>query len=78
MTSYFKRGEFTALVGGMTVVWPLAARAPQAERNLSMTGRNANRANEPVCALGEPVGERNPAGLAGREDREVVAFNREA
>ena len=75
MTSYFKRGEFTALVGGMTVVWPLAARAPQAERNLSMTGRNVNRADEPVRTLGGPLGERNPAGLAGRE---AVAFKREA
>jgi hypothetical protein len=75
MTSYFKRGEFTALVGGMTVVWPLAARVPRAERDISMTGRNVNRVDELVRTLGDPLGEGNPAGLAGRE---VVAFRREA
>ena len=78
MTSYFKRGEFTALVGGMTVVWPLAARVPQAERNLLTSGRNVDRVNEPMHALGDPVGERNAAGLAGREGREAVAFTRDA
>jgi hypothetical protein len=78
MTSYFKRGEFTALVGGMTVVWPLAARVPRAERNLLTSGRNVNRADELVRALSDPVGERNPVGLAGREGREAVTFTREA
>ena len=75
MTSYFKRGEFTALVGGMTVVWPLAARVPRAERNPSTTGRNVNLVDEPVRALGGPLGERIAAGLTGRE---AVAFKREA
>jgi hypothetical protein len=77
MTSYFKRGEFTALVGGMTVVWPLAAQVPQAERNLLTSGRNVVRVNEPMRAS-DPMGERIAAGLDGHEDREVVAFNREA
>ena len=78
MTSYFKRGEFTALVGGMTVVWPLAARIPRAERNLLTSGRNVDRVNEPMHALGDPMGERIAAGLDGREDRDVVAFTRDA
>jgi hypothetical protein len=78
MTSYFKRGEFTALVGGMTVVWPLSARVPRAEGDISITGRNVNRADEPMHVLGDPMGERIAAGLAGRAGRETVAFKREA
>jgi hypothetical protein len=78
MTSYFKRGEFTALVGGMTVVWPLAARVPRAEGNLSMSRRNVNRADEPVRTLGGPIGDQIAAGLAGREDGEAMALTREA
>jgi hypothetical protein len=58
MTSYFKRGEFTALVGGMTVAWPLSARVPRAEGDISITGRNVNRADEPMHVLGDPMGER--------------------
>jgi putative ABC transport system substrate-binding protein len=32
MTSYFGRREFIAVLGGMTVIWPLAAQAQRVER----------------------------------------------
>ena len=48
---------------------------PRAERNPSTTGRNVNLVDEPVRALGGPLGERIAAGLTGRE---AAAFKREA
>jgi len=73
MTSYFRRGDYALLVGGMTVVWPLAARAPRAERDLSTTGRSVNRANDLTCSLEDP-GARNAAVLGAQKDSEAAAF----
>ncbi len=47
-------------------------------KNLSMTGRYVNRADDPVRTLSEMVGERIAAGLAGRKRGEVVALKRGA
>jgi integrase len=41
-------------------------------KNLTMTGRYVNRANEPVRTLSDQVGERIAAGLAGRKSGDVV------
>jgi integrase len=46
-------------------------------KNLAMTGRYVNRADEPVRMLSDQVGERIAAGLAGRKSAEVVALKRE-
>jgi integrase len=45
-------------------------------KDLSMTGRYVNRADDPVRTLSEMVGERIAAGLAGRKGREVVTLKR--
>jgi len=45
-------------------------------KNLAMTGRYVNRADDPVRSLSDQVGERIAAGLAGRKAAEVVAFKR--
>jgi integrase len=47
-------------------------------RDLSMTSRYVNRADDPVRTLSEMVGERIAAGLAGRKGGEVVAIKRGA
>ncbi len=46
-------------------------------KNLSMTGRYVNRADDPVRTLSDQVGERIAAGLAGRRAAKVVALKRE-
>jgi integrase len=45
-------------------------------KNLSMTGRYVNRADDPVRTLSNQVGERIAAGLAGRPGASVVALKR--
>ncbi len=47
-------------------------------KDLSVTGRYVNRADDPVRTLSDQVGERIAAGLAGRKAAEVVAFKRGA
>ncbi len=47
-------------------------------KNLSMTGRYVNRADDPVRTLSDQVGERIAAGLAGRKAAEVVPMKRGA
>jgi integrase len=47
-------------------------------KNLAMTGRYVNRADDPVRTLSDQVGERIAAGLAGRSGAEVVALRRGA
>jgi len=47
-------------------------------KNLAMTGRYVNRADDPVRTLSDQVGERIAAGLAGRSTAEVVALKRGA
>ncbi|MFZ3352641.1 MAG: tyrosine-type recombinase/integrase, partial [Xanthobacteraceae bacterium] len=47
-------------------------------KNLSMTSRYVNRADDPVRTLSEMVGEKIAAGLAGRKSGEVVEFKRGA
>jgi len=46
-------------------------------KDLSMTGRYVNRADDPVRTLSEMVGERIAAGLAGRKGGEVVMLKRQ-
>ena len=41
-------------------------------KDLSMTGRYVNRADDPVRTLSDHVGERIAAGLAGRKGAEIV------
>jgi integrase len=41
-------------------------------KDLSMTGRYVNRADDPVRTLSDQVGERIAAGLAGRKGAEIV------
>jgi integrase len=43
-------------------------------KDLSMTGRYVNRADDPVRALSDKVGERIAAGLAGRKSAQIVAL----
>lgn len=45
-------------------------------KNLAMTGRYVNKADDPVRTLNDLVGERIAAGLEGRTPAEVVAFPR--
>jgi integrase len=45
-------------------------------KDLSMTGRYVNRAEDPVRTLSEMVGKRIAAGLAGRKGGEVVVLKR--
>jgi integrase len=45
-------------------------------KNLSMTGRYVNRADDPVRTLSNQVGERIAAGLAGRPGASVAALKR--
>jgi len=45
-------------------------------KDLSMTGRYVNRADDPVRTLSETVGRRIAAGLAGRKGGEIVTFKR--
>jgi integrase len=45
-------------------------------KDLSMTGRYVNRADDPVRTLSDQVGERIAAGLAGRKSGEVVTLKR--
>ena len=47
-------------------------------KNLAMTGRYVNRADDPVRSLSDQVGERIAAGLAGRKSAEVVPLKRGA
>ena len=47
-------------------------------KNLSMTGRYVNRADDPVRTLSDQVGERIAAGLVGRKAAEVVALKKGA
>jgi integrase len=47
-------------------------------KDLSMTGRYVNRADDPVRTLSEMVGEQIAAGLAGRPGGEVVGLRRRA
>jgi integrase len=47
-------------------------------KNLAMTGRYVNRADDPVRSLSDQVGERIAAGLAGRKAAEVVPLKRGA
>jgi integrase len=47
-------------------------------KNLAMTGRYVNRADDPVRSLSDQVGERIAAGLAGRKAGEVVHLKRES
>jgi integrase len=47
-------------------------------KNLAMTGRYVNHADDPVRTLSDQVGERIAAGLAGRKGGEVVALKRGA
>jgi integrase len=47
-------------------------------KNLAMTGRYVNRADDPVRTLSDQVGERIAAGLAGRKPAEVVPMKRGA
>jgi integrase len=47
-------------------------------KNLAMTGRYVNRADDPVRTLSDQVGERIAAGLAGRRGGEVLALKRGA
>jgi len=47
-------------------------------KDLSMTGRYVNRADDPVRTLSEVVGERIAAGLAGRKGGKVVTLKRGA
>lgn len=47
-------------------------------KNLAMTGRYVNRADDPVRLLSDQVGERIAAGLAGRKAAEVVSLKRGA
>ena len=47
-------------------------------KNLAMTGRYVNRADDPVRTLSDQVGERIAAGLAGRKGGKVVPLKREA
>jgi integrase len=47
-------------------------------KNLAMTGRCVNRADDPVRLLSDQVGERIAAGLAGRKAAEVVSLKRGA
>ncbi|EJW09350.1 hypothetical protein A33M_1560 [Rhodovulum sp. PH10] len=41
-----------------------------------MTGRYVNRADDPIRASSDQVGERIEAGLAGRSTAKVVALKR--
>jgi integrase len=43
-------------------------------KNLAMTGRYVNRADDPVRTLSDQVGERIAAGLAGRKAADIVAL----
>jgi hypothetical protein len=43
-----------------------------------VTGRHVNRADDPVGALSDQVGERIAAGLAGRKPADVVPMKRGA
>ena len=45
-------------------------------KNLAMTGRYVNRADDPVRSLSDQVGERIAAGLAGRKAADVVELKR--
>jgi integrase len=45
-------------------------------KDLSMTGRYVNRADDPVRSLSDQVGERIAAGLAGQKSAKVVALKR--
>ncbi len=45
-------------------------------KNLAMTGRYVNRADDPVRTLSDHVGERIAAGLAGRKSADVVPLKR--
>ncbi len=47
-------------------------------KNLAMTGRYVNRADDPVRTLSDQVGERIAAGLAGRKTADVVPLKRGA
>ena len=47
-------------------------------KNLSVTGRYVNRADDPVRTLSDQVGERIAAGLAGSKLAEVVSLKRGA
>jgi integrase len=47
-------------------------------KNLAMTGRYVNRADDPVRTLSDRVGERIAAGLAGQTGGEVVTLKRGA
>ncbi len=47
-------------------------------KNLSMTGRYVNQADDPVRSLSDQVGERIAAGLSGRPVAQVVALKRGA
>jgi integrase len=47
-------------------------------KDLKVTGRYVNRADDPVRTLSDHVGERIAAGLAGRKSGEVVAIKRGA
>jgi hypothetical protein len=47
-------------------------------RDLSMTGRYVNRADDPVRALSDQVGARIAAGLEGRPRGQVVALKTRA
>ena len=47
-------------------------------KNLAMTGRYVNHADDPVRTLSDQVGERIAAGLAGRKAAEVVPMKRGA
>jgi integrase len=44
--------------------------------NISMTGRYANRDDDPTRSISDIVGERIAAGLEGRAPGEVVPFKR--
>ena len=47
-------------------------------KNLAMTARYVNRADDPVRTLSDQVGERIAAGLSGRMGGEVVELKRGA
>ena len=47
-------------------------------KNLAMTGRYVNRADDPVRTLSDQVGERIAAGLAGQKPADVVPLKRGA
>src|SRR5205085_7056962 len=47
-------------------------------KNLAMTARYVNRADDPIRTLSDQVGERIAAGLAGNKPAEVVFLRRDA